>query len=246
MYRYDAYTSEEIRNVIKEKKNIFIPLGAIEAHSDHLPLSTDNDIAEGYIERLAEMTDSLYLPVFPIGQVWSLQKAPGSIHIEESHLVDVLVDILKSLSYQGASMVTFVSTHFGNINAAKSAAREVYGKLPIKVLYITYPGLDEAKKVFENISKHNLYLHADEVETSFMLHFCPHKVQMKKIREGMLTTPPEQSYTPMRWTEFSESLIIGDALKATALKGEKAMEIILSRASELILNEKNKIGEKEI
>lgn len=241
MYRYDSYTSAEIEKAIKNKKNILVPLGAIEAHSDHLPLSTDNDIATGYVMDLAERTDSLYLPVLPYGQVWSLQYAPGSIHIEEDVLVNLLYSILESLSFQGAEMVTFVLTHFGNINAAKAAARRAFGVLPIKVLYITYPGLEEAKLVFDNLSNHSLYLHADEIETSFMLHYYPEKVHLEKIKDGMIAVPIEQSYTPMRWTEFSDTYIIGDARKATNDKGKLAMEKILAKAAELILKEKRKL-----
>lgn len=241
MFRFDHYTSETIHQAIKEKKNVIIPLGAIEAHSAHLPLSTDNDIAEGYIGELAKRSNSLYLPVLPYGQVWSLQHAPGSIHIQENHLIALLVDILESLHAQGVPMVTFISTHFGNLNAAKSAARAVYERIPLKVLYLTYPGIHEAKKVFERVSQHDLYLHADEVETSFMLHFCPDKVNLDRVQPGLLVLPEEASYQPMRWTEFSTTYILGDATLATEEKGRKAMEIILRHGVELIEREKMKL-----
>lgn len=242
MYRFDHYTSETIHQAIQEKKNVIIPLGAIEAHSAHLPLSTDNDIAEGYIGELAKRSNSLFLPVIPFGQVWSLQHAPGSLHIQENHLVALLVDILESLHNQGVPMVTFVCTHFGNLNAAKSAARAVYERLPLKVLYLTYPGIQVAKKVFDRISQHDLYLHADEVETSFMLHFCPEKVKMARIQPGTRALPEEANYQPMRWTEFSTTYILGDATLATARKGQEAMEIILQQGAELIEREKSKLS----
>lgn len=241
MYKISEYSSEAIKDAFLAKKNVIIPLGAIEAHSDHLPLSTDNMLVEEYGNRLAEETDSLVLPLIPFGQVWSLQNAPGSIHIEEENLVNFLVDILISLSKNGVSMATIISSHFGNVNAMKAAARRVYEKYPLKVIYFTYPGINEAKEIFENLNTHSFFLHADEVETSLMLHIRPELVQMEKIKKGTLKVPEEVDYTPLRWTEFSDSFIIGDAAKSTPEKGKMAFDIIVKRAAGIILEEKKKL-----
>lgn len=241
MYRIGDFTSENIKEAFEEKKNVILPLGAIEAHSDHLPLSTDIVLAEDYANKLAEKTDSLVLPVIPFGQVWSLRDAAGSIHIQEENLVNFLVDILESLNRNNVKMVTMISSHFGNVNAMKAAARKVFEKHPIKVIYFTYPGISDVKHIFDHVNDHSFYLHADEIETSMMLHVKPEVVRMDKIREGTMEVPKEVDYTPVRWTEFTDTFIIGDAKMSTSEKGRLAFEHIIEEASRIILREKNKL-----
>lgn len=241
MYRINEFSSRNISKAIKAKKNVILPLGAIEAHSDHLPLATDNILVEDYTQKLAKLTDSLLLPVLPYGQVWSLSEAPGSINIKEETLVNYIIDIIESLDKNGARMVTLVSSHFGNVNVMKSVAREVYERLPIKVVFFTYPGISEVKNLFKNLNNHHFFLHACEVETSMMLHVAPKYVDMSLIKEGTMHIPPEVDYTPTKWTDFSDTYIMGDAHLATAEKGAQAFKHIIEKAAEIINIEKAKL-----
>lgn len=241
MYHYESYSSSTIKDALIEKVNVIIPLGAVEAHSAHLPLATDNLIAQDYVMALAERTNSLLLPLLPFGQTWSLQFAPGSLHIEEETLVSFLEDILISLDRQGARMATLISTHVGNMTAMKAAARRVYEKIPLKVIYLTYPGLSKAKPIFENLTTHPLFIHADEIETSLLLHLHPDIVHMEKCQSGLIQVPKEVDYTPQRWTEFTDHYIIGDADKSSAQKGKAAFDVLVDEAATLILKEKKAI-----
>lgn len=240
-YEYQKYTSETIKEAIQEAKNILLPLGAIEAHSDHLPLETDNILVDYYALELAKRTNSLVLPTMVYGSVWSLSDAPGSLNVQQHHLVETVKDVVMSLERQGAKMVTLVSAHFGNIDVCKYAARELYELSNIKVVYMTYPNIKKYLQDFEVLNNHSLYLHADEVETSLMLHVKPDVVDMSKARKGTIDVPLETTYTPTKWSEFSDTFIMGDARKATAEKGAKLFEKILNDAQEIILKEKNKL-----
>lgn len=240
MYKVSDYNSGNIIEAYMKKKNVIFPIGAIEAHSDHLPLSTDNILVEKYSQWLAERTDSLVLPVLPFGQVWSLSDAPGSINIKEETMVDMIVDVIASLHKDGVKMVTIISSHFGNINAIKTAARKAYKELPIKVIYFTYPGIQEVKSNFKNLNDHPLFLHACEVETSMMLYVDKNLVDMTKAKKGTMSVPKEVDYTPMKWTEFSDNYIIGDASFATEEKGGEVFNYVLEKASNIILLEKSK------
>ena len=167
--------------------------------------------------------------------------APGTIHIEEETLVAFLTDVLISLNRQGVKMVTLVSAHFGNINVMKLAARKVYEKIPLKVIYFTYPGINKAKQGFERLNDHSLFLHADEIETSMLMYIKPESVKMEHLQQGLMNVPKEADYTPVRWTEFSTSYVIGDATLSTPEKGRLALDIIIEEASRIILTEKEKL-----
>lgn len=236
---YDKYTSATISKKLQEVKHVYIPIGATEAHSAHLPLSTDNNILEKYVELISEKTHGLVLPLIPYGQTWSLQYAPGSIHIDEDILVDFLFSIVKSLENQNVKMAIFVTTHFGNSSALKRLARKAYEIFKIKILYFSYPGLSEIKAIFDHLALDGNYLHAEEIETSLMLHINPELVNMNLVRTGQLSLPKDASYTPKRWTEFMDEYILGDASLSTADKGEKAIKVLVEKAVEIILKELN-------
>src|SRR5699024_5763165 len=55
-------TSYEIKKNIKESGIAILPVGAVEAHGPHLPLGTDNLLAERVAEKVATGVDGLILP----------------------------------------------------------------------------------------------------------------------------------------------------------------------------------------
>lgn len=240
-FRYENYNSGNIRDVIKDKKNIILPLGAIEAHDIHLPLNTDNILVEYYTNQLAKKTNSLVLPTINYGAVWSLSEAGGSIDIGTRTLVDMIKNIGLSLAKNGAKMLTLVSAHFGNIDAAKTAARELYEISNIKVIYMTYPNIKKHLDIFDVVNDHSLYLHACEVETSMMLHIDESLVDKDKLREGVINVPKETGYTPTKWTDFTDVYIMGDARLSTKEKGKEIFKRVVNDAVEIINLEKDKL-----
>lgn len=240
-FKYGYYNSGNIREVINEKKNVILPLGAIEAHDTHLPLNTDNILVEYYANKLAENTNSLILPIMNYGAVWSLSEANGSIDIGTKTLVELIKNIGLSLAKNGVKMLTLVSAHFGNIDAAKTAARELYEISDIKVIYMTYPNIKKHLDIFDVVNDHSLYLHACEVETSMIMHIDESLVDKDKLREGIINVPEETGYKPIKWTDFTDVYIMGDARLSTKEKGEEIFRRVIYDAVEIINKEKNKL-----
>lgn len=242
-HRYNKYNSGNIKEAINRHQNIILPLGALEAHSDHLTLDTDNILVEYYADELAKQTESLVLPTLNYGAVWSLSDAPGSIDTKLRPLVDFIKNIVLSLDRNGAKMVTLVSAHFGNIDACKMVAREVFEVSDIKVIYLTYPNIKKYLDIFEVVNNHNLYLHACEVETSMMLFIDENNVDMKKAKKGIIDVPKDTGYTPVKWTNFTDTYIMGDARKASRVKGEQIFKKVIKDASDIINLEKEKLND---
>ncbi|MFL8888414.1 creatininase family protein [Helcococcus kunzii] len=242
-YRFHKYNSGNIRTAVKNAKNIILPLGAIEAHADHLTLDTDNVLVEYYAKQLAKNTESLVLPILNYGAVWSLSEAPGSIDTKLRPLIDFIKNIVLSLDKNGAKMVTLVSAHFGNIDACKIAAREIFDVSDIKVVYLTYPNIKKYLDIFDVVNNHNLYLHACEVETSMMLYIDEINVDMKKAKRGIIDVPKTTGYTPTKWTEFTDTFIMGDARKSNKDKGKLIFEKIIRDASNIINLEKERLND---
>lgn len=218
-----------------------LPIGATEVHGNHLPVGTDIFLAENVAKKLElrlGTENALLLPVISYGQVWSLEKAPGSVHIPEDILSEYIYYIGKSVINMGIKKLAIVNSHVGNLGAIKTAARKLSVDNSIKTYYFTYPGSEKViQEVCEAPAPHKGYFHACEIETSYMLYLCPDKVDMTKAICQYPEFPEEFDYTPIKWTDLMKTAVLGDATKATAEKGQKIIEVSIDRMAKILMED---------
>ena len=103
-----------LRKIIKNKKKIaIIPIGSIEQHGPHLPISTDSDIVSEVARKLAEKHGYLLLPTITYGV--SFEHAPFfNLSIRESTLRTVLIDLCASLLENNVKTIFIINGHHGN------------------------------------------------------------------------------------------------------------------------------------
>jgi creatinine amidohydrolase len=241
---FQEQNSYEIKEHIEKSKVAILPIGAVEAHGPHLPLGTDNFLAERLSTKIAEQTNGLMLPTLPYGQVWSLKNFPGSINVSNESLIGMLVDIGESLYEQGFRIFAMVNGHLGNAVALKEAARKLYQRYPdFKIFYFFYPG---TKQVTDHVRKtkssHGTYFHACEIETSFMLYLAEEYVEMEKAITDIPIIPISADTTPTPWEEFTSSAVLGDSTLATKEKGQQIIEVALKNIVEMIETAKKNLG----
>lgn len=229
--------SFDIKEQINDSKIAILPIGAVEAHGPHLPLGTDNLLAERLSEKLATRVHGLVLPTLPYGQVWSLRNFPGSITVSNDSLIRFIVDIGESLFKQGFTTFAMINGHLGNGTALKEAARVLYETCPnMKVFYFFYPGMNKAvAEIRESDSSHGTYFHACEIETSYMLYLAPEYVDMDKAITDIPEIPPHADVTPTPWETFTKSAVLGDAKLATKEKGKHVIDIALENMVKLVM-----------
>lgn len=234
--QFQYQNSFEVKDSIHKSKIAILPIGAVEAHGLHLPLGTDNLLAERLSEKLAERVNAFVLPTLPYGQVWSLRNFPGSINISNDSLMNFLVDIGESLYKQGFTTFAMVNGHLGNGPALKDAARVLFENCPeMRVFYFFYPGMNKAAaEVRETKSSHNTYFHACEIETSYMLYLAPEHVDMDKAITDIPDIPIHADVTPTPWEEFTQTAVLGDAKLATEEKGKYIIDIAIENMAKLI------------
>jgi creatinine amidohydrolase len=94
------------------------PVGAVEPHGPHAPLSTDLLIAAGHCERaaaaLADDPDVhvLVLPQLPYGVTRYASAFRGAVSVSEEALHAILCDVCRSLASDGFPRVVLVNHHF--------------------------------------------------------------------------------------------------------------------------------------
>ena len=223
----------EFRKLIKSKKlTIIIPVGSLEQHGAHLPITTDSDIVTEIASRLAKKCGFIVFPTVNYGI--SEEHDPFfNISLDKQTLLKILKDIDRSLRKNKSLMrIIFLNGHHGNVESLKSAWK--------------YWGMtDTWAEVTRSYSywhwmKHE-FDHAGFVETSLMLAISD-KVKMKKAKKGFTTKGLSKkeirrisklSTQPGGFPKVAKNGVWGDPTGATKNDGEKFLaEIVRNLAKE--------------
>ena len=236
-WRYDRLTWVEMKAALARDPQpvVAIPIGAVEDHGPHLPISTDNDILEGVLAECGRRADGdlLVLPTIPFGLDEHHMDFPGVIAIDIETTMAYLAQTAISVARHGFTHLLLVNGHGSNhaICAATTVNAAVDPALVADVLNAERRGGPGSVG------------HACEYETSMMLHLHPERVQMDKARRdiGQLKLKyfnwdhPEPSAYAWQdwWSRFSAEGICGDAAAATPEFGKRMFEVTVERFVEL-------------
>ena len=222
----DELYDPEFRKLIKSKKpTIIIPVGSIEQHGAHLPISTDSDIVTEIASRLAKKCDFIVFPTISYGV--SFEHDPlFNVSIRQQHLNLILDDIIDSLVWrQHIKKIIILNGHHGNLRAIDSIMANVK-----KVSKLSY----------WHFMKHQ-FDHAGFVETSLMLAIS-NKVKMKKAKKGFVTNGLSDrekrkigklATKPGGFPKVTKNGVWGDPTGATKKDGQKFLaEIVRNLAKE--------------
>jgi len=243
---YNEMTWPEIRDAVKQNKVALIPVGSIEDHGWHLPVMTDNLIAESICYEVARQynDDVVVLPVAPYGFEEHHMDFPGSIDVNYATLIRLWADIGKSLAHHGFKKIVFINGHGSNHSALDLAAREVTIKTNAYCCMASWWNLvrEEIGTIRESEFPGGCS-HAGELETSLVMFLRPELVHKDYISKEIpkfnskfmwrdLQRPSPVAFMDM-WSRQTESGIIGDPTFATAEKGEKLFQMIVAKVGSL-------------
>jgi creatinine amidohydrolase len=222
-------TWHECRDFLKRRPYAILPLGATEQHGPHLPQNTDTLLAEALALETARRSVGLVLPAIPIGYSWVWRDYPGSLTFSFDTFRAVIKDIARSLDRNDCQALMIITAHGANPQPLKYTARELVDEIEMKILNVFYPDLQRIMADAESPMWLPMNFHAEEFETSLMLHLHPELVRMEKaVREyPRRSINYEMSSLPMG--ALSESGVFGDATAATAEKGERWFKACVER-----------------
>lgn len=111
--RLDRLMPFQIRERLAANPTVFIPLGTIEWHSEHLPVGLDALTAEGLCLRVADTSGGLVYPVLHYGTGGGHGGYPWTVMLRTPDaLADILQFTLKRLNDFGVEKVLLFSGHF--------------------------------------------------------------------------------------------------------------------------------------
>lgn len=215
---------------------VLLPWGATEPHNLHLPYMTDCLLAHAIAADAAGTAAERYgvhamvLPPVTMGSQNPGQRGlPFCIHARYETQRAILADTVDSLNRQGFSKLLIVNGHGGN-----------NFKNMIRDLAIDHPDFFIASSEwFKQASPEDFFEqpgdHADELETSVMMHYHPELVDLSEAGDGRAVgfraeaLKAQSIWIPRHWDMVSRDTGIGNPCRATAEKGRRFAEAVVKR-----------------
>lgn len=218
-----------------------LPWGATEPHNLHLPYLTDailsHDIAVDAAQKALDRYGirSMVMPPVALGsQNPGQRELKFCVHSRYETQKAVLTDIATSLYHQGIRCLLIVNGHGGN--GFKNMIRDLAVEMPDMLIASSeWFKVCPAKEYFDNPGDH-----ADELETSVMMHYHPELVNLSDAGDGHFRTfrpatlQRGVAWIPRNWAKVSDDTGIGSPAAATAEKGARFADAVTDSYAELI------------
>jgi creatinine amidohydrolase len=216
---------------------LIIPIGALEQHGPHLPLGANTLIATRVADDLAQQFGVLRAPAMsygvnyyggtrPVGRAYA-----GTATLRQKTLHRVLNELLAAWELHGIQEFILLTAH------RHEPHLDALATLITRTARVRVVSLWDVE-VADLLESQPGPLHADEAETSVLLHLYPDLVRMDRARDaplspaallryrqGRLPTPPAEG-----------SGIVGNPLSASAEKGRRIYERVVGAVRRAVFN----------
>lgn len=187
-HRYERLTWPEINEAVAQNKVIVLPVGSVEQHGHHLPLDVDVKLAASVCLAAGEQSpaDMLVMPPVSYGYCHHVMDFPGTINLQPTTFVNLLLDITRSVAYHGFKRILLVNGHGSNAPLVEQAGRQT--NLQTDALCCTLSWWQLAADFWNTEVRESGpggCAHACELETSMYLHLDGEGVRRDRVRGAL-------------------------------------------------------------
>lgn len=236
--RLEDLTLPQVREMIGPSSILMLPIGSVEQHGPHLPLTTDHLIASEAAKEVAircgRQLDLWLLPTLAVSKANEHAWAPGTLWLQATTLLSVVNDIAFSAATTGAGRLVFLNSHGGNTALLVVACREVRLSQGMQT-FLLHPFLPPdhgGRSTTAPVGELGMGIHGGHDETSMMLHLRPDLVDMSLATRRVPDRLADNRHVrfggsvPFGWTsdDFGPDGHIGDPVGATAELGRELFD----------------------
>jgi creatinine amidohydrolase len=229
--RVEESTSPDYRDRV-EKGIVVLPIGSIDGHGPHLPLSSDTIISTYLAHQLANHVNALVLPAIPFGLKTdppaSGGEFPGAINLRASTLTNVVLDILRACYRDGARRFLILDSHMANLGAVRESLHLFMDHAPgarvMSVMWWDVTSEETRNQIAEETGVGRQYdHHAAMVETSLVMHIAPNLVRNELIADDSIARRATYLILPVPQSLKTKTGVVYRAGKASPKIGERLL-----------------------
>ena len=218
----------QAEQALRPETVVVIPLGAAsKEHGPHLKLRNDAVLAEYLTKRVAAEASVVIAPSVPYHFYPAFLEYPGSVSLGLETARDYTSEIVRSIARHGPRRFYILNTGIST-NRPLSASADA---LKSEGLLLHYTDLqNRLDPIARTISEQEGGSHADEIETSMMLHIDPSLVDMSRAVKDYAprSNPFTLTRRPGTTGTYSPSGIWGDPTVASREKGRLLIETLVA------------------
>src|SRR5687768_14836699 len=227
--RVEDLTWPEYQDLIGNRI-VVLPVGAIDGHGPHLPLSTDTIIAAHLASMLESHLDVLVLPAVPYSlktpPTASGGEFPGVTDLRASTLTSVVHDLLRASYRHGARRFLILDSHKANVGTVREAVDLFVDNAPdARVLAAAWWDLvsEEHRNAIAaetGVGRQDDH-HAAMVETSLVMHIAPDAVRHDLVGDDSVPRRARYLIRPVPESLKTRGGVVYKASRASPAIGER-------------------------
>jgi creatinine amidohydrolase len=232
-------TWPELRKVDRDRSVVLLPIAACEQHSWHLPTFTDSilcgAVADGVEARLSKQV--LQLPLLWLGASDHHLPFGATLTVNLDTHITMLCEVLTPLLDDGFTRILILNGHGGNIDPLHVALRRLQPRYKETLLTgASYWELADPEIAALCEGPRKSVGHACEVETSMIMHVRPDLVRTSQIKDDIETVPAALRglFIAKDMAQRTDHGAVGYPERATAEKGQRLLNAIVNRVSEVV------------
>lgn len=180
------YTAREFAALDRGSLIAVLPVGAIEQHGPHLPLSVDQAILDGVVAatlpHIPHDCPALFLPTLPVGKSDEHARWPGTLTFSAGTLMAMWGEIGDSVTRAGVRKLVLLNSHGGQMAAMDIVVRDLRIRHGMLAVAASWFGMGLPPGLFLP-EEERFGIHAGDMETSVMLALRPEHVDMGEARD---------------------------------------------------------------
>jgi creatinine amidohydrolase len=232
LVRWAAITMDEVGTAAAAGAVAVVPVGATEQHGPHLATGTDTLLAEHVADAAAEVTGDVVLPGLPYGcSLGHTDRWPGTLSLHPTTMAAVVCEVGRWVHASGFRKLVVVNGHATNGPPCQSAILQLRHELPdLRPRFVSI--FDLTPEIAARYRQDAPDFHANEAETSMLLHLAESHVRPERIGDEPDRTVDRVLSYPM--PAVTRSGVVGAPSSASAARGAELVEQLVEALADLL------------